>query len=266
MIRQPVHPDAYGKHAGYRNQPTQPPQSSVEDWLGSVPEWVCDWPTLHHWDTCPNCLTNKSRLHLVKGNSMSDELNFDDLAPAEMRFKWRGKSFICREASEGSAVQWRNANSKGLKFGPDGKVAGLGEGASDSEPLLVSLCVVEKGTNSQTGNDTFSAVPIQVVRGWPARVVRPVYDWIIKASGLRETETPERKALLAALSREDSPIALGEFQQWVEKLKEGDEKTFGPLHTLISPDPSNPLTNGESGRSTTNPTTKQPSDTTVSST
>lgn len=117
----------------------------------------------------------------------TDELNFDDLTPAEIPVRHQGKRYVLREASEDAVRRWRNAGSRGLRM-EDGKVVGLDD-QGDLNSLLVSLCLFEADEDgsvraSKNGNPV--AVPLAVVRSWQGRVVKKMFDWVSEASGLRD--------------------------------------------------------------------------------
>lgn len=106
--------------------------------------------------------------------------DFGDLTPREDTFTLYGKEYVLREASADAACKYRNAIIRGAKFS-DGKISGA-DGLADAEPLLVSLCLFEKTDKGDR------AVPINVVRGWPNRVQKPLFDRIKEISELVEED------------------------------------------------------------------------------
>lgn len=109
-----------------------------------------------------------------------------DLAVTEIPVELGERKYVLREASEGAACQFRNAITKAAKMA-DGKVVGI-ENIGDVEPLLVSLCLFEVLPDGGTKN---IGVPIQVVRGWPARVVKQLFAKAKEISELDEAAETE---------------------------------------------------------------------------
>jgi hypothetical protein len=120
---------------------------------------------------------------------MTEILNFDDLAPVEVEVKVKGKKYILREATGHAAAQYRNAALKAAKM-VDGKVVGM-DGLADAEPLLVSLCLYELEDLGNGKPPRERPVPVQVVRGWPARLVTALFTKVRDISDLGEGETAE---------------------------------------------------------------------------
>lgn len=114
---------------------------------------------------------------------MSD-FDFDDLAPQEKAFPFRGKTYVIKEPTAGDAAAYKAALAKGLKF-VDGKPAGT-DGAGDAEVVLVARCLFERAEGRP---DT--PVPANALRGWPARVHARLFAWAEKAGGLGVEETEE---------------------------------------------------------------------------
>lgn len=134
--------------------------------------------------------------------SENNVLDFDDLVPAEAKVKYRGRQYVLREASEGAAVRWRNAQLSQAKYDDSGRFASVGD-AADSEPLLVALCLYyadEAGALRVQANgdpDPRHLVQLEIIRSWPSRIVKKMYDWVMTASGLRvedEAATESAKA------------------------------------------------------------------------
>lgn len=111
---------------------------------------------------------------------MADEFDFGDLAPIEVPCTIGGKKYTLREASGDAACKYRNALLKATKLGTDGKPTSI-DGMADAEPLLVSLCLF-------TAENT--AVPVQVVRSWPQRIQKRLFDEAKRISQLDERDTP----------------------------------------------------------------------------
>lgn len=121
---------------------------------------------------------------------MSEELNFDDLAPIEIPVKVGGKAYLLREASGDAACKWRNALLKATRLGPEGKPVSI-DGMADTEPLLISLCLFETADNGDGSRTATKPVSIATIRSWPARVQAKLFAKCKDISALDETETEE---------------------------------------------------------------------------
>lgn len=132
-----------------------------------------------------------------------------------------GTKYILREASEDQAVKFKNAQMSRVLLGPQGKPQKI-DGMGDLEPMLVAMLLV--GENERPINEN-------LVRGWPSRMVRKLFDAAKDISGLNET-SPERKALELALSRSDSPVRLTQLRDFVLRL---EGPVFEPLKKFLEP-------------------------------
>ena len=155
--------------------------------------------------------------------------NFD-LTPVAVSVVIAGETYTLREASEAAAIQWRNANLGAAKL-KDGKPISF-SGMADSAPLLVSLCL-----RKQEDGGIGAPVPLETIRQWPARVVKPLYEWIKDNSDLRERD--DQKALEKRwVETSRALIALSEsgrdrraWQNWMtEHILHGfeDVENIGP--------------------------------------
>jgi hypothetical protein len=124
------------------------------------------------------------------------EFDFDDLTPQERPVRFRGQPYTLREATEADACAYRNAVLRSRKVDADGKLTHF-DGLADAGPLLVALCLRDAAG---------AAVPVATVRAWPARVVKPLFDWVQRASGLREEEETEA-ALAGRLEEVQAKLA-----------------------------------------------------------
>lgn len=112
-----------------------------------------------------------------------EELEFDSLEPRSFKFQWAGEMYTAHEATEDAAVKFRNAALKNARL-EDGRMVLHAHGLGDTEPLLVSLCVRDKDDK---------LVPESLVRSWPSRIVKPVFQKLREISDLVEQEmTPEK--------------------------------------------------------------------------
>ncbi len=139
---------------------------------------------------------------------MADEFDFSDLKTAEKVLKYKGETYVVTEASTAAAVAYRNASLKCAKLS-DGKVIGM-DGAADLEPLLVNLCTFK---TNPAGERTMENVPITTIRSWPARIIKPVFEWIKEVSELSDNETPD-----------DLRKQIAKLQEKLDKLETNDPK------------------------------------------
>lgn len=138
--------------------------------------------------------------------------------------RFEGKSYTLKEASGRAAVEYRNAVSACLQYGPDGRIAGVRNIAS-VEPLLISLCLFdEKGKN----------VPKHVIESWPSRVQRAIFDRAKQISDLGEEMSAERKLLEEVLNQEGSPISFDELRGYVNSRTPVSK--YDPLIRWFRPD------------------------------
>lgn len=124
----------------------------------------------------------------------TDDFVFEDLAPLTKRVVIGADVFWLTEASEDAHVRYQTARARTLKI-KDDSVVGV-EGAGSVEPLLVSRCLYRGGKDGTLplkdgAPDQGHLVPEPVIRLWPARVVKPLYDWINLVSALDGKDTEE---------------------------------------------------------------------------
>ena len=124
-------------------------------------------------------------------------IDLSDLAPQSVDVRLHdGRNAILREATEDAVRIWRNAMMRATKPGPDGRPSTLGD-LADTRSLLVAHCMEVDGK-----------VPsVAEVRGWPARVVERLHDWVMEASGLAakaEAPAPDPTAASASGSPANS--------------------------------------------------------------
>ena len=118
-----------------------------------------------------------------------------------------GKEFTLREANGKAATDHRNAVMACTIFGPDGKVVGVKD-LSSVEARLVAACLWDdKGRNPA----------VSLIQSWPARVQKALFEKVKELSDMGE-DSPLRDLFIKALSREDSPITLNDFSDWIKSL------------------------------------------------
>jgi hypothetical protein len=103
-----------------------------------------------------------------------DAMVFDDISLREVAVSIQGKGYILREAHGEAARRYRNTLVRSAKLGPDGKPT-LIDGIADAEMVLVNECLVDK-----SGRKT----PIQVLAGWPNRVLKLLFRRVLDISDL----------------------------------------------------------------------------------
>lgn len=110
--------------------------------------------------------------------------DFDDLRPKERTFSYLGRKFIAREPSAGAWAEHDNARIRSYKYNAEGKLEKF-DGLSHLEALLVGLCVFEEGKPAPIGDES---------KGWQARVVSGIYDWLVEAAngGATEVDVPPK--------------------------------------------------------------------------
>lgn len=149
-----------------------------------------------------------------------ESLDLGSLAPREFSVTVGDKEYVLREASEGAAVRYRDAIFQSTKFSK-GKLSGM-VGLAEAEPLLVSLCLFEGGDKP---------VPLNVIKCWPARIVKAMFEKAKDISDLGEKENPLEVALDKMLRSEDSPVSAEAVLAWAESNRSG--KDDDPVETLI---------------------------------
>ena len=153
--------------------------------------------------------------------------DLETLEPWFEEFKFQGKQYVLREAGAEAARLWRAAVFRCTKPGVDGKVT-ITEGLADTDSLLVSHCLFEKN-----GDGKETPVKLADVRlRFPARVLERLFALVQKESGLEE-KPPEEFQLLKALKRDDAPVTLERFREWVNGLPSND---FRQLRESVAPD------------------------------
>jgi len=111
-----------------------------------------------------------------------EELNFDSITLIEVPVTIAGKKYVLREADGNAAIAFRNAQLQYMHFSEDGKPQSM-QGMAATETLLVSLCLVdEAGAN----------VPEQVIRKWPNRIQKTLYE---RAREISELDDDTEEAL-----------------------------------------------------------------------
>lgn len=131
---------------------------------------------------------------------------FGDLTPIEVTVQIGSIRYTLREATSEAAARYRNHVMASTTFGSDGKPTGV-RGLGDLQPLLVHLCLFIEGTDNH--------VPLDMVKGWPERIVKPIFERAKEISELSEEEES-----IEALEKK-----LAKAREKAEILKNGPAST-----------------------------------------
>lgn len=164
-------------------------------------------------------------------NGHYPDLDFDDLKPVEIPVRFQGKRYILREASVTAAVQFRNANVRGTKW-EEGKIVGH-EGTTQSEPLLVSLCLCETDPDPNSGKDGVKirtdkngnpvTVPYPQIMQWPYAVQKRLFDTVKEVSKGLVEEGETEESLLKTIAACQKKIAELHEKKRAGKPLDSDE-------------------------------------------
>lgn len=114
-----------------------------------------------------------------------DQFDFDSrgsLEPATLPVTYNGVKYVIREASEEAVIAYRSTMSRGTTI--EEGVVNISEGVSAADCVLVAYCLYKV--------DSPAHVDAQLVRAWPHRVVKPLYEWVKKVSDMDEDDTVEK--------------------------------------------------------------------------
>lgn len=107
---------------------------------------------------------------------MSDGMVFD-LSVTEIPVKIGDVEYTLKEASGDASIKYRNMVMGRVKM-LDGKPSQM-DNLADSEPFLVHLCLFDsEGKN----------VPINIIRSWPARIQKSLFEKAKEISQLDEED------------------------------------------------------------------------------
>lgn len=120
---------------------------------------------------------------MSKGKNIED-FNFEDLTPIKIGpFRIGEQQFVLLEADGEAARAYRKASLRGIIVNKGGRMENLNE-TVDAETVLVSQCLYKVDSE---GNPT-TRVGAEVIRKWPNRVIRPLFDKAKEISYLGEDE------------------------------------------------------------------------------
>jgi len=155
------------------------------------------------------------------------ELDFEDLTPIELPVKIAGKEYLLREASGEDARIYNNARMRGVQMEGD-KILSLPEDSAGIPSLLVSRCLWETKDGKPTAR-----VAIQKVRGWPERVIKPLFEKAKDISELQDEDTEEGLYKQMADLRER--MKKLKERSAVKNVLEGTEDGCDSLTTSVPP-------------------------------
>ncbi len=166
-------------------------------------------------------------------------LNLNDIRKVEIEIQGiegNGRDYVLVEPSGDVACKYRNAMFDRMQFGEKGKLTGM-KSMADTEPYLVSLCLFEVGHEGKR-----TPVSIAQIRSWTNETQKQLFEAAKKIGDLEEEGTETHASLVAALTREDSPVSLTTFVDWVNTLT-GEE--FEPLQKLVELTPEERAKNSQ---------------------
>ncbi len=137
-----------------------------------------------------------------------------DLTPIQEAVTIGGVQHYLMEADENAALQYRQASLNGVEMAFDDesgtRTTKRMQGVAAVQPLLVSLGLVEV---INAAEQKTRAVPIDIIKKWPSRIVKDLFNRIKEISDLDE------KMDIAALEKQ-----MGRLQKRIDKLKEDAAK------------------------------------------
>lgn len=167
---------------------------------------------------------------------MNEPIDLGSLEPIQVKYIIDKKHYVLKEASESARAKYQSLAAKGTTV-QDGKMT-IGTHLGELNTFLVSQCLWEC---DEAGCPT-KPVPESTIRNWLSRVVSALADKAEEISGIKPQDSPERKALIAALKcnivLNDVPfgnLTLTTFRMWVSQLIEHDSKLYSPLWNLVKP-------------------------------
>jgi hypothetical protein len=140
-----------------------------------------------------------------------EEFRFEDLEPIAIPVTIGKKAYILREATGDDACKWRKYLFRSTKM-EGGKPIMSMDTLADSEPLLLSYCMHEEYAD-KNGETKERKVDLQVIRAWPNRVIRPLFEKAKAISALDEQEQTEEQIVKK----------IEELKEKLTNIREGSE-------------------------------------------
>lgn len=126
----------------------------------------------------------------TKALNLYAPLDLPGLEPVAVEVDFGGKKYVLREASEEAAIAYKDFIAAASKLNDNGKLVGV-SGVSGSESLLVSKCLFELYEHGGAAKER--PVLLSVVRSWPSRRVRPLFDRVMAISEIWGTKKDSDK-------------------------------------------------------------------------
>ncbi len=171
---------------------------------------------------------------------MLNEMSFD-LTVTEVPVTIAGEKYVLREASGDTACRYQNAQIACMRM-TDGQVSKV-TAIADTQPLLVSLCLLKLVQKPDSDEVERRLVAISVVRAWPSRVVKDLFETAKRISGLEEAVT-ERELLGSVLALPDSSLTMEQLRDWVGSQ---DQDKYASLQKWLEPTVEEKAKNSQSG-------------------
>jgi hypothetical protein len=137
------------------------------------------------------------------------DFDFDQGQPTEVKIRFQGKNWTLREASEETAVKMRGMQLSNARV-VGGQLQANVDRIAESQAFLVSRCLFD---------DENKPVKVEVIRSWPSRVVKPLFERCKEMSGLAEQDDqPALEKRFVELVGKLGALAATEpeRQQWAE--------------------------------------------------
>ncbi len=147
---------------------------------------------------------------------MTNEFDFGSLEIIETSVVGpNGKKYILREANEESVARFTNARTRCMTLQDGGVTAVAGMG--DLSLLLVSLCLFEVGEDGEA--NLKKNVSVEVLKSWPGRVIRPLFDEAKRISEIDQDDDVESlekqyKELGERIAKIREDMAKNEPESW----------------------------------------------------
>lgn len=113
------------------------------------------------------------------------------LIPEEVTFSIDDRTFVVKEATEGTAKEYENEVVKATTLGPDGKPTKI-DGLAHASTRFLARCLFERVTNGD-GKTTDKPITETALKAWPSRTTKPLLLTAFQISGMRAVDDEEKK-------------------------------------------------------------------------
>jgi len=156
------------------------------------------------------------------------QFDFDNLEVIKFPVKYRGNWYVGIEANGETGQRYHNANFAAVRALREGQ-AGEDKGLADVELMLVGRCLYTASQVEPNQGEFFEwggepiwleidkAVGREVVKSWPVRVIKPLYQKLKEISQLSESENTSLESLKN--QREELDKAIREMEGMEESTK-----------------------------------------------